>query len=340
MEGKYPCLLTIIMPAHNAAKYIGKTIESFLLQQFTDWRLIIIDDFSKDDTWGIIQEWQQKDNRILGVQNETNLKVARTMNKGIAMVESPYFARVDSDDVLLPDHFLKIVTFLDNHPDIDICGSQVITIDGDGNFRRKWNYETDPSWIKMSAIFACPFLQSSVVMRSSVIRNSEGYRPEMELVEDYELWIRLLRNHKAANIPDYTIQYRIHDNNMSEVNKTKILILLEKMYLENANFYAIDHAYLKWHAKMEVGVWDGFSMVDFSTLKKWKDRLLRLGAERKLADRYLYNSIVSKYFTNAYLKIATQNRGKVKVFALLNAIKESPKWGYVILKRKRANAKR
>ncbi len=331
------CLLTIVMPAYNAAKYLDITLESFLKQRFTSWKLIVIDDCSKDNTWEIIENWQQNDSRIIGVRNDVNLKVARTMNKGIALVDTPFFARVDSDDVLLPDHFLKTINFLDQHADIDICGSQVITIDGNGQFRRKWNYETSSDWIKMSSIFACPFLQSSVVMRAKAIK-ANGYRPEMELVEDYELWIRLLRTHKAANIPDYTIQYRIHDSNMSEVNKSKLLILLETLFTEYKNDYPIALNKLSLHARMEVGDWSNSSMDELALLKKWKKELERIAVSNLKLDKASFRSVTQKYFTNAFLKIATQNSGTLRYKSLVCAIVCSPKFFISIIKRKKENS--
>lgn len=336
MSSSHP-KLTIVMPAHNASKFLNITLESFVKQSFSDWNLIVIDDASTDTTWDIIMSWQQMERRIHGLQNETNLRVALTMNKGIELVQSPYFARVDSDDVLLPDHFEKIIHFLDTHSDIDLSGSQVITIDGNGQFRRKWNYETDPIWIKSSAIFACPFLQSSVVMRTSVIKSVGGYRPDMELIEDYDLWIRILQKYKAANIEDYTIQYRIHENNMSETNKSTLLKMLEGLYVSNSEFYPIEESQLGLHARMEVGEWSDLSKSEWDNLKQWRRSLIAINKKEKMISSRIYADVIKKYFTNAYMKIATQNGGVLRFRSLALAFFISPFYFMSIIKRKKEN---
>ncbi|WP_336837812.1 glycosyltransferase family 2 protein [Sphingobacterium siyangense] len=332
-------VLTIVMPAYNAAKYINETLQSFIDQTFRDWKLIIINDASTDNTGQIIEEWQNKDNRIQVIHNEVNLRITRTMNKGIQFVKSVFFARVDSDDILLPNHFESLIAYLNQHPDIDICGSQVITIDGQGNFRRKWNYEIEPDWIKQSSIFACPFLQSSVVMRTSVIKNLNGYREEMELIEDYELWIRALKRYKAASIDLYTVKYRIHDHNISENNKSKMLLLLESMYAENQTNYPIDKANLDLHAKMEIGEWSNITWKSLHRLRKFEYNLNAINTAKSYYNKVHYRAVLKKYFANAYLKIATQNKGFVRFYTICLALLKYPKWSLFIIKRKRQNAK-
>ncbi|QES89192.1 glycosyltransferase family 2 protein [Rhizosphaericola mali] len=332
-------ILTVIMPAYNASVYIKPTLDSFINQKFKDWKLIVFDDASSDDTASIIDTYSKMDNRIHLVSNDINLRVARTMNKGIEIVESKYFARVDSDDILMPMHFANAINYLEQNKDVGICGSQIITIDESGNFRRKWNYEINEEWVKISSIFACPFLQSSVVMRSEVIKEVNGYREEMELVEDYELWIRSLKKYKAVNLPYYTLKYRIHDKNMSETNKAKILGLLERLFLEYAIDYPIDNENLNLHARMEFGDWSSLSLNDFKHLRLWKYNLLKINKLKSYYDIKLYKSVLNKYFTNAYLKIATQNGGILRFKSLYKAFTISPRWFLYIVKRKRENTK-
>lgn len=332
--------LTIVMPAFNAARFIHETLQSISEQQFKNWRLIVIDDASTDNTWEIIQEWSNKDARILGIQNPNNMKVAKTMNFGISLVDTPYFARVDSDDVLLPHHFLRLVEHLDKNENIDICGTQVITINNKGEFQRKWNYETDPIWIKISSLFACPFLQSSVLMRTKVINALGGYREEMELIEDYELWIRALQKFNAANLPEYTIKYRIHEGNMSENNKTKMMQLLQQMYKQNSRNIPIDVDNLELHAKIEIGEWSKVSHHLFEKIEAWKNKLITLNSKIEYTEQKIYRKVIKKYFANIYLKIATQNSGLTRGKALLFAFIKYPNSTFTIIKRKIENKRK
>jgi glycosyltransferase involved in cell wall biosynthesis len=87
------------MPNYNCEKYLAEAIESILSQSFTDFEFIIIDDGSTDRSWEIIQEFAKKDSRIVAIRNTENLKICKTLNKGIEIVKGEYIARMDSDDI-------------------------------------------------------------------------------------------------------------------------------------------------------------------------------------------------------------------------------------------------
>ena len=109
------------MPAYNAEKYIAESIESILSQTFTDFEFIIINDASTDSTKEIIESFQ--DSRIILINNEQNLGVAKSLNIGIATAKGKYIARMDADDISLPERFQTQFNFMEKNPDIDICGS-------------------------------------------------------------------------------------------------------------------------------------------------------------------------------------------------------------------------
>ena len=326
-------LLTIVMPAYNAAKYIRATIQSICNQSFTKWQLIVINDASKDDTAAIVQSFS--DPRITLITNEQNLRVAKTMNKGIAMADTPYFARIDSDDLCLPGHFQQHIDFFEQNPDVAICGSNVITIDENDHFNRNWYYETTPEMINASAIFGCPFIQSSVIFRTEALKTLGGYREEMELIEDYELWLRAIQQYKCANLPELLIKYRIHTGNMSQVNKSKIMELLESAYLKYSKELGIDTGNLPYHARMEYGDWSNIVAKDLSKIKQWRKRLITINNELKVYDKRTYRFTLDKYFTNAFLKIASQNGRKIKALALMSAVILSPSHTIALFKRRR-----
>jgi glycosyltransferase involved in cell wall biosynthesis len=330
-------LLTIVMPAYNAEKYIRETIQSICDQRFTQWKLIVINDASKDNTAAVVQSFS--DPRIMLVNNEQNLRVAKTMNKGIAMADTPFFARVDSDDICLPEHFQKHIDFFEKNPNIAICGNNVITIDENGNFNRNWYYETTPEMIKASAVFGCPFIQSSVVFRTDALKNLGGYKEEMELIEDYELWLRAIQKYDCANLPEMLIKYRVHSGNMSGVNKEKIMKLLEGAYLKYSKQLGTDTENLSYHARMEYGDWSNIAAKDLGKIKRWKKRLEAINNELKIYDKKIYRFVLDKYFTNAFLKIISQNGAKMKILSLLYAITLSPLHTFALFKRRMQSAK-
>ena len=121
--------ISVIMPAYNAEKYIREAIDSILAQTYTDFEFIIIDDASTDATASIVESYS--DERIRFFRNEHNMGVANTLNRGLDLAVGEYIARMDSDDISLPERFAKQVEFMDTHTDVIVCGSNAIVF-GDG----------------------------------------------------------------------------------------------------------------------------------------------------------------------------------------------------------------
>ena len=107
-------LVSIIMPSYNAARFIGESINSVLLQTYSHWELLIADDCSKDNTWKILEEYAQKDSRIKIIKNEKNLGYNKNFEKLLGFVTSDYFMLSDQDDFWLPnkveESYKKITT--------------------------------------------------------------------------------------------------------------------------------------------------------------------------------------------------------------------------------------
>ena len=114
------CLISIILPAYNAEKYLKEAIDSILAQTYTNFELIVINDGSTDKTEEIILSYQ--DSRIRYIKNEKNLKLIRTLNKGIGLAKGKYIARMDADDISLPHRLKEEVEFMEAHPNIGEIG--------------------------------------------------------------------------------------------------------------------------------------------------------------------------------------------------------------------------
>src|SRR5690242_9290742 len=110
--------VSVILPAYNVEKYIADAVNSILLQSFGDFELLVIDDGSTDNTRGIVQSIN--DPRLLYLSNGRNAGLAFTLNKGIDQSSGQYIARMDGDDISLPDRFRKQVAYLDEHPEVSM----------------------------------------------------------------------------------------------------------------------------------------------------------------------------------------------------------------------------
>ena len=213
--------VSVVMPNFNTEPiYLRLAINSVLNQSFSDLELIIIDDYSENDSLKIITEF--KDDRIKLLRNEKNLGVARTLNRGLNLSKGKYIARMDSDDICFSNRFAEQVRFLEENNNIDIVGSNVQYIGNRSGFSR---FFTNSEEIRCMMLFQSPFNHPSVMFRSSTVnRYSLNYDSTLK-AEDYDLWTRcsMIDEIKFANISKILLKYRIHSKQVSKVNSSTIL---------------------------------------------------------------------------------------------------------------------
>lgn len=218
--------ISVIMPAYNAEKYIAEAIESILGQTFDDFEFIIINDCSTDRTEEIVLSYD--DPRIVYVKNEENLGVAATLNKGLAIAKGEYIARMDADDISLPERFAKQVEYLDEHNDAAVLGCSIERFSSDRSLDiRRFSADFDSMMVDM--LFACGVAHPSVMMRAEVIRSLGGYDEAFNGLEDYELWCRVLEKHKITTLPDILLRYRIHGSQVTQNPSARYLELLRAL---------------------------------------------------------------------------------------------------------------
>lgn len=203
--------VSVIMPAYNAEKYIAEAIDSILAQTYTDYEFIILNDCSTDRTEEIILSF--KDSRIVYLKNEENMGVAKTLNRGLSVARGEYIARMDADDISLPERFEKQVAWLDAHPQIGVLGCNVESFDENGAIATGWS-STDPEQMKIDLFFSCGLAHPSVMMRREAVQR--GYAPEYNGLEDYELWCRASEAYGVTTLPEVLFRYRIHSSQVTK----------------------------------------------------------------------------------------------------------------------------
>ncbi|MDX2470602.1 MAG: glycosyltransferase family 2 protein, partial [SAR324 cluster bacterium] len=187
-------LISVVMPVYNAAPFLQESISSVLNQTFTDFEFIIIDDGSTDNTEEVILGFDDK--RIRFEKNESNLKIVKTLNKGIQLARGKYIARMDADDFCFPERFANQVGFLEENPNIDLCGTWVQTF---GELNSLWKYPVENDAIQAYMLFNSAVAHPSVMIRASFFDDLKY--EEIPFGEDYLLWIKALPNKQFANFP-------------------------------------------------------------------------------------------------------------------------------------------
>jgi len=210
-------LVSVVMPVHNAEKYLERAIKSILGQTYQTFEFIIIDDGSTDSSGEIIAEFERLDSRIHVIRFPTNQGLVSALNYGLEIAQGDYIARMDADDISLPDRFSKQVEFMGSHPEIGLLGCGMRYMQEDGTLRNIPLVIRSDLLIRWYILFENPFFHPTVMLRRSVIEKFVlCYNPSALHVEDYELWCRMLLHTKGENLADVLLYYRLHPSSVSE----------------------------------------------------------------------------------------------------------------------------
>lgn len=211
-------IISVLMPAYNAAAYIREAIDSILTQTFTDFEFVIINDGSTDTTEEIILSYS--DERIKYYANESNMGIVKTLNRGIDLCRGKYIARMDADDVSLPDRLEKQVHRLEANPQIVACGT-LYAIYGDQR-QTPVDVATDVQDIRYDMAIYCQFAHSTMMIRKDTLNQYKlRYREEYKCAEDYKLWTELLKYGDIINIPEILGYIRQCEEGISISNADK-----------------------------------------------------------------------------------------------------------------------
>jgi glycosyltransferase involved in cell wall biosynthesis len=206
--------ISVIMPVRNGAEWLAEAVASVRAQEFGDFEFLIVDDGSDDGTAAILSDFAAADHRIRLLRQAPQGIVA-ALNAAIAQARAPYLARLDADDRARPDRLGKQLAFMQAHPKIGLIGTFAERIDAAGNVVGRLAPPTDPARLARTLERTNPFIHSSVMMRTALVRRVGGYRAAFQAAEDYDLWLRLAEAGGVANLADYLTQYRWHSANLS-----------------------------------------------------------------------------------------------------------------------------
>lgn len=204
-------LISVVMPAFNAGLYIEEAIKSILIQTYSNFELIIVDDFSTDDTISKVKGFD--DPRIVLLQNVNNEGIVYSLNKGISVSKGLFIARMDSDDISVINRLeLQIGQFL-NNTRLVLCGTWYNVL-FNNVIVRQVNLPISDIDIKKRLVFHNPFCHPSVMFKRE-LWNIAKYKSENFGCEDYAFWLDCEKSGEFYNIPIPLLLYRVHNNNVS-----------------------------------------------------------------------------------------------------------------------------
>lgn len=212
-----PPLVSIVMPTFDSDRFLTEAIESILNQTFRDFEFIIVADKSSDRSDLILEDYAKKDNRIKVFMDKKKGLIA-SLNKGCRLAKGKYIARMDSDDISLPNRLERQVQYLEKHPEIGILGTGIRYIDETGRLGKLVRNPEDPKLIKFYLHLENCIAHPSIMMRRETIERLGFYNPEAIHAEDYDLWARATSITQVSNLHDVLLEYRVWSGGISSHN--------------------------------------------------------------------------------------------------------------------------
>lgn len=210
-EGQDP-LVSVVMCVYNERiDFLRESVESILNQTFARFRLIIVDDSDDDEVVSHLEQVASEDDRLDYVHNPERLGFVRSLNLGLSRASTDLIARVDSDDVMVPDRLERQVQYLSSHPEVGIVGSSFHKINERGQRLGVRRYPSSSRQIERAMTMRSALAHPTVMMRRNVIDLIGPYDESFSRAEDYDLWMRAMSHGiRMANIPEPLMLYRVY----------------------------------------------------------------------------------------------------------------------------------
>jgi glycosyltransferase involved in cell wall biosynthesis len=211
--------ITAVMSVFNGQAFLAEAVDSILGQSFGDFEFVIIDDGSTDQTAEILRQYAARDARIR-IHRHDNMGRTQSLNVGIRIAGGKYIARMDADDISLPNRFQEQFSFMEDHPDVGLVGGAFQLISVNGSLIDAIRYPTQDLEIRSALRVDNPICHPAAFLRKKLVLEAGGYRKPFVESEDYDLWLRLSERAQLANLETFVLQYRIHLNQVSIKNMT------------------------------------------------------------------------------------------------------------------------
>lgn len=212
--------ISVIMGIYNCANTLVEALDSLYSQTYKNFKIILCDDGSKDDTYKVAAEYTSKHDNIILIKNENNMGLNYTLNHCLKYADTEYIARMDGDDISLPTRFEKEIKFLDNHPEFAIVSTPMIYFDEQGEFMRGKG-GNEPSIESLAK--GTPHCHAPCMVRREAYEAVDGYTvsPKLLRVEDYHLWYKMyLKGYRGYNLEEALYAMR-DDRNAIDRRKFK-----------------------------------------------------------------------------------------------------------------------
>lgn len=225
--------ISVVMPVFNGEVYLAEAIKSILHQSFQDFEFIIVDDGSTDGTLEILKTFQKSDDRIK-VISRPNTGIVGALNDGLARARGEYIARMDADDVSLPDRFERQIDYMSSHPNCVLLGTGHVIMDAEGNDLciQRTELQHDRIVDRQMRGIGGAILHPTTFMRRNAVEQVGGYRLKYQWVEDLDLFLRLADLGEVRNLAEPLLRYRRHPSTVCSQRRVEQFRLIKLIVSE------------------------------------------------------------------------------------------------------------
>lgn len=281
------------MSVFNGEAFLKQAIESILNQTFTDFEFIIINDGSNDNTLSIIQNYT--DSRITLINNEINLGLITSLNKGVTLAKAPLIARMDADDIAFPDRLFNQYQYFQNNPNCNIIGGNYSIISK--NKTISFNHNFSNGQLKTILLFSTCFMHPLVMFKKS---SDSLYDENFKHVEDYELWTRLATKYEFGFCEQKLIIYRSHNQQISAQNNT---IQLQKSSQIRQNYLtALGFKFTNEQLEIHNLIGNNNFITNKNTLiliENWLQNLINQNNKLNAISKIEFNTVILKFWLDS-----------------------------------------
>jgi len=306
------------MPVYNSRPFVGAAIDSILTQTFGDFVFYIVDDGSTDGSGDLVAERAARDTRIRLIRQD-NLGIVASLNRMLALVDGTFVARMDADDIALPDRFARQLGRMEVDAQLGALGTQFVEIDAAGRrIAGGFAMPVGTALVHAELEQRQPIANPTAMFRTQVLRDAGLYREAFRYCEDYDLFLRLSQISRIDNLPDALLLYRRSPGQMSVLN--------HGVQTRQAAYARLAHR------ERLAGRLDPFARTDVLPKLSELDRVLgrpgvaaMVEAEILFANRYAVASMKDAEFADYCAAIASGTKGS-GIRAVMRCVAEGAPW--------------
>ena len=284
------------MPAYNAGKYIEEAIQSILTQTYSSFEYIIINDGSTDNTEAIIKSF--KDERIVYINNQSNLGLIESLNKGILISKGTYIARMDADDVAMPDRLSEQLKTFNRCPAAVAIGTNYFVLNG--NLLKLAKNEDDSDYLKSLLLFATCFCHPTVMIKNIFSKDGIAYHHDFIHAEDYKLWTDLALHGELRNTDKPLLKYRSHPKQISVSHNESQLQISSRIRQEYMQALGFVYTGEQFEIHNAIGNNEFIkSKEQLSQIEEWLSELIKQNKAKRKFNESSFNKAIHKFWLDS-----------------------------------------